>query len=58
MDPAKIQAELGWSPQEDFDSGIRKTVKWYLDNQEWVAHVISGEYQSWIKQNYSGRANG
>lgn len=58
MDPAKIQAELGWQPQEDFDSGIRKTVKWYLDNQEWVAHVISGEYQSWIKQNYSGRDNG
>ncbi|TXI93466.1 MAG: dTDP-glucose 4,6-dehydratase [Neisseriales bacterium] len=55
MDPAKIQSELGWQPQEDFDSGIRKTVKWYLDNQEWVAHVISGEYQSWIKQNYIGR---
>ncbi len=55
MDPTKIQLELGWQPIENFDSGIRKTVQWYLDNQEWVDHVISGEYQNWIQRNYEER---
>jgi dTDP-glucose 4,6-dehydratase len=55
MDPTKIQTELGWQPQENFESGIRKTVQWYLQHQEWVQHVISGEYQHWIKQNYTQR---
>ena len=45
MDPTKIQNELAWAPQENFTSGIKKTVQWYLDNQEWVIHVQSGEYQ-------------
>lgn len=56
MDPTKIQTELGWKPEENFDTGIKKTVQWYLDNQNWVNHIISGEYQNWIKQNYSERS--
>lgn len=55
MDPTKIQSELGWQPEENFDSGIRKTIQWYLDNQQWVNHILSGEYQNWIKQNYDKR---
>lgn len=55
MDPTKIQNELGWQPEENFDTGIRKTIQWYLDNQQWVDHVLSGEYQNWIKQNYDKR---
>lgn len=55
MDPTKIQNELGWQPEENFDSGIRKTIQWYLDNQQWVDHVLSGEYQNWINLNYTQR---
>lgn len=52
IDAAKIGAELGWKPQETFESGIRKTVLWYLENQQWVANVKSGAYQSWMQQQY------
>lgn len=55
MNPTKIQNELGWQPQENFDSGIRKTVQWYLDNQQWVSDILSGEYQHWVEKNYTGR---
>lgn len=55
IDAAKIAAELNWQPQETFESGIRKTVQWYLTNSEWVSNVKSGAYQSWIEQNYSER---
>jgi len=55
MDPTKIMSELGWKPEYTFDSGIVDTIQWYLGNQEWVAHVKSGEYQSWIQQNYIER---
>ncbi len=55
IDASKIQRELGWTPEETFDSGIRKTVEWYLDNPEWVAHIKSGEYQQWLDKNYSTR---
>lgn len=55
IDAAKIARDLGWQPQETFNSGIRKTVQWYLDNTEWVGNVKSGAYQSWIEQNYSER---
>lgn len=55
IDAAKIAAELNWQPQETFDSGIRKTVQWYLTHSEWVSNVKSGAYQSWIEQNYSER---
>ncbi|MCC2625918.1 MAG: rfbB [Burkholderiales bacterium] len=55
MDPTKIQSELGWKPEDTFDTGIKKTVQWYLDNQDWVAHVQSGEYQKWVDTNYTNR---
>jgi len=51
----KIASELGWTPSETFDSGIEKTVLWYLENEVWVQHVISGEYRQWIDQNYNHR---
>ncbi|WP_439836964.1 dTDP-glucose 4,6-dehydratase [Aeromonas enteropelogenes] len=53
IDASKMSAELAWQPQETFESGIRKTVQWYLDNQQWVNNVKSGAYQSWIEQHYS-----
>lgn len=56
IDARKIGAELGWQPQESFESGIRKTVEWYLTNQQWVANVKSGAYQNWIEQNYGARS--
>ncbi|MFM4896988.1 dTDP-glucose 4,6-dehydratase [Aeromonas caviae] len=56
IDASKMSAELAWQPQETFESGIRKTVQWYLDNQQWVNNVKSGSYQSWIEQNYGERA--
>lgn len=46
IDATKIAKELNWTPQETFDSGIRKTVQWYLDNQEWCQHVQDGSYQA------------
>ena len=55
IDASKIQRELGWTPEETFESGIRKTVEWYLNNPEWVAHVKSGAYQQWLDKNYSAR---
>ncbi|WP_057434974.1 dTDP-glucose 4,6-dehydratase [Pseudomonas syringae group genomosp. 3] len=57
IDASKIQRELGWVPEESFESGIRETVQWYLDNPEWVAHVKSGSYQQWIDKNYTARAD-
>ncbi|HHO0939520.1 dTDP-glucose 4,6-dehydratase [Aeromonas hydrophila] len=53
IDASKMSAELDWQPQETFESGIRKTVQWYLDNQQWVNNVKSGAYQPWIEQHYS-----
>jgi dTDP-glucose 4,6-dehydratase len=55
IDATKIRSELGWTPAESFDTGLAKTVRWYLDHAEWVAHVQSGDYQKWIEQNYSFR---
>lgn len=49
----KIEAELGWKPAETFESGIQKTVQWYLDNQQWVKNITSGEYRNWISRHYS-----
>ena len=53
IDATKISDELGWKPDETFETGIRKTVQWYLDNQDWVDHVQSGEYKIWLTKNYS-----
>jgi dTDP-glucose 4,6-dehydratase len=55
IDARKIERELGWKPAESFDSGIRKTVQWYLDHQDWVRGVQSGDYLKWVEQNYSQR---
>jgi dTDP-glucose 4,6-dehydratase len=56
IDASKIHRELGWKPQETFDSGIRKTVKWYLDNAEWVANVQNGSYRDWLQKQYKEAA--
>ena len=52
IDAGKIERELGWKPAETFETGIAKTVQWYLDNQEWVENVTSGAYQRWLGQQY------
>ena len=52
IDAGKIQGELGWRPQETFESGLSKTVRWYLDHAEWVADVRDGRYRQWIELNY------
>lgn len=52
IDARKIERELGWRPVETFETGIRKTVQWYLENQEWVNNVTSGQYLKWVKQHY------
>ncbi|WP_341961925.1 dTDP-glucose 4,6-dehydratase [Pseudomonas sp. RC10] len=57
IDAGKIQRELGWVPADTFESGLRKTVQWYLENPEWVSHVKSGSYQQWIDKHYAKRAN-
>jgi len=55
IDASKIQRELNWTPVETFESGIRKTVEWYLSHSDWVEHVKSGAYQQWLDKNYAGR---
>ena len=55
IDPSKIARDLGWYPETDFETGIRKTVKWYLDNQEWINEVISGDYQKYYEEMYRGK---
>ncbi len=55
MDTGKITGELGWTPRETFETGLRRTVGWYLENQAWVQDVQSGAYQSWIELNYGDR---
>jgi dTDP-glucose 4,6-dehydratase len=53
MDASKLERELGWRPRETFETGIRKTVQWYLNNEEWVRDVTSGSYRQWIETHYS-----
>ena len=55
IDARKIERELGWRPAETFETGIRKTVQWYLDHPDWVANVQSGAYREWVAANYSAR---
>lgn len=52
IDANKIERELGWKPAETFETGIRKTVRWYLDNQEWVNNITSGHYRDWVSKQY------
>ena len=56
IDASKIHSELGWKPAETFETGIRKTVRWYLDNMGWVENVASGEYRKWLDINYLERS--
>lgn len=56
IDARKLERELSWKPAETFETGIRKTVQWYLDNQPWVKNVQSGDYQNWLDKNYAQRA--
>lgn len=55
IDASKLERELNWKPLETFESGIRKTVQWYLQHQDWVGNVLSGDYQSWLETNYASR---
>jgi dTDP-glucose 4,6-dehydratase len=52
MDFSKLERELGWVPNESFETGLIKTINWYLANKNWVERVKSGEYLSWIEQQY------
>ncbi|SEJ41441.1 dTDP-glucose 4,6-dehydratase [Achromobacter sp. NFACC18-2] len=54
IDAGKLERELGWKPAETFDSGIRKTVEWYLANQDWVGNITSGTYRDWVNTQYNG----
>ncbi|HTN94770.1 MAG TPA: dTDP-glucose 4,6-dehydratase [Gallionella sp.] len=56
IDAGKIEHELGWKPAETFETGIRKTVRWYLENRDWVSNVQSGAYRQWMEKNYVGLA--
>lgn len=56
IDAGKIERELGWKPVETFESGIRKTVRWYLDHQDWVGNVTSGAYREWVGKHYGAQS--
>jgi dTDP-glucose 4,6-dehydratase len=53
IDASKLERELGWKPAETFETGLRKTVQWYLDNQAWVNDVTSGDYRNWVGKHYA-----
>ncbi len=55
IDASKVKAECGWEPKESFETGIQKTVRWYLNNQAWVEQVRTGEYRNWLDKNYTAR---
>ena len=55
IDRGKIHREIGWKPRETFESGMRKTILWYLENKRWVEDVTSGTYKEWIAENYHKR---
>ena len=52
INASKIERELGWKASETVETGIRKTVSWYLENQDWVAGIVSGDYRNWIRKQY------
>jgi dTDP-glucose 4,6-dehydratase len=56
IDARKLGRDLGWTPAETFETGIRKTIRWYLEHPEWVAHVQSGAYRDWVATNYANRS--
>ncbi|HBD35451.1 MAG TPA: dTDP-glucose 4,6-dehydratase, partial [Cupriavidus sp.] len=53
IDARKLERELGWKPAETFETGLCKTVQWYLDNQPWVQDVVSGDYRNWVAKQYA-----
>ncbi len=53
IDATKIRGELGWAPAETFESGLRRTIAWYLDNGPWLDSVTSGEYRAWVSMQYA-----
>ncbi len=55
IDPAKLEKELGWEPVYNFDTGMKQTIEWYLNNREWWEHIISGEYSSYFEKMYGDR---
>ena len=55
IDPAKIHDELGWKPDTSFEEGIEKTIRWYLDNQQWVHDIVDGSYEQYYKKQYGCR---
>ncbi|MEG0915277.1 MAG: GDP-mannose 4,6-dehydratase, partial [Christensenellaceae bacterium] len=55
IDPTKMKNELGWAPTTTFDEGIKKTVEWYLENEDWWKNIINGEYQNYYQKMYAGR---
>jgi dTDP-glucose 4,6-dehydratase len=57
IDARKIERALGWKPAETFDTGIRKTVQWYLDHADWVASVQTGAYRDWVQTQYAQEAS-
>ena len=54
IDPTKIRTELAWEPAYTFERGMRQTVQWYLDHQEWVRRITSGAYREWVTTQYGG----
>jgi dTDP-glucose 4,6-dehydratase len=52
IDCGKLEKELGWSPQESFETGLKKTIQWYLDHAPWVQRIQSGEYLDWVREHY------
>jgi dTDP-glucose 4,6-dehydratase len=56
IDATKIRSELGWQPEVDFDSGLRRTIEWYLSNPRWVEQAGGGTFGEWIEKNYAWRA--
>ena len=55
IDPTKIQRELGWLPETNFETGIVKTIRWYLENQAWVEDITGGDYMQYYERMYKGR---
>ncbi len=55
IDCSRIKKELGWKQASSFDEGLRKTVRWYLENRKWCENVRTGEYRSWLERNYARR---
>jgi dTDP-glucose 4,6-dehydratase len=55
IDTTRMRTELGWTPRETFDSGLQRTVRWYLENKAWVEEVRTGEYRRWLAANYEAR---